>query len=194
MYHVYMDCIIVKTINHYHYHDSHVYTVRHGEFVTYCPVHSDCVRCLHLSIRPAIEDHGVQLVQFVSCTFLELFVSCTCYGDVSCTCYGDVSCTCYGDVSCTCYGEEVDHIDHDRLSIRYCVRQVSTTQCISYGDFLARLLRHVQVVRLPGLYVTFRSYGCCLSNIACSLVGAESSGFVLNNYSLKWFVIAFNCG
>ena len=39
---------------------------------------------------------------------------------------------------------------------------MGTTQCLSHGDFLA------------WLYVTFRSYGCNISNIAFNVMGPES--------------------
>ena len=47
------------------HHDSHTfvhYTVRYGEFVTCCLVHLDCVRCLQLSIWPALEDHSSSFI------------------------------------------------------------------------------------------------------------------------------------
>jgi len=49
------------------------------------------------SCKPTLQDHSMQLVQFICCACLELFVSCRCYSD------------------------EVNHIDHDMLSIMYCI-------------------------------------------------------------------------
>ena len=62
-------------------------------------------------------------------------------------------CCAFLELLVSCHGD-------DRLNTRYYIWQVGMIQCIS----------------LPGLYVTFRSYGCSLSNIAC-LMSADSSGF-----------------